>query len=116
MAYQPEVRPWGDFLVLDEGPGYCVKRIRVAAGHRLSYQRHRSRSEHWYVVSGAGLATLDGAELRLEPSTAVDVPVGTAHRLANDGAGDLVLVEVQTGEYCGEDDIVRIDDDYGRLE
>lgn len=115
MTYQPEVRPWGDYLVLDEGAGYLVKRMRISAGHRLSYQRHRSRSEHWYVVAGCGVATLDGATVRLGPGTTVDVPVGTAHRIASEGPDDLVLVEVQTGDYCGEDDIVRLDDDYGRL-
>lgn len=114
MADELEERPWGDFLVLGAGEGYLVKRIRVSPGHRLSYQRHQSRSEHWYVVAGSGSATLEGTEVRLSPYQSVEVPVGMAHRITNDGSTDLVLVEVQTGDYCGEDDIVRLEDDYGR--
>ena len=109
-------RPWGDYAVLDEGHDYKVKRITVAAGRRLSYQRHARREEHWLVVHGAGRVTLDGDESDVHPGSAVDVPVGAAHRIANTGTEPLIFIEVQRGDYFGEDDIVRLDDDYGRAE
>lgn len=87
----------------------------MRTGARLSYQRHARRSEHWFVVAGSGQATVDGAETRLAAGVVVDVPVGSAHRVANDGDTDLTFVEVQTGDYFGEDDIERLDDDYGRV-
>ncbi len=114
MAIQRGERPWGSYEVVDEGPGFQVKRLSVRPGQRLSYQRHSSRSEHWYVVSGHGVVTLDGAAVDVTPGTAVDVPVGMAHRAECVGDDDLVVIEVQTGSYLGEDDIERLDDDYGR--
>ncbi len=114
MVGEPSERPWGDYQVVDGGDGFRVKRIRVRAGQRISYQRHRSRAEHWFVVAGAGVATIDGAEERVELGSVVDIPVGTAHRVGNDGTTDLVFIEVQTGSYFGEDDIERLDDDYDR--
>jgi mannose-6-phosphate isomerase len=108
-------RPWGYFEILGGGIGYQVKRLCLHPGERLSYQRHTARSEHWYVVSGTGHATIDGDEVRIGPGDVVDVPVGTAHRVANIALqGDLVMIEVQTGSYFGEDDIERLADDYGR--
>ena len=110
-------RPWGDYTVLDEASDYKVKRIRVAVGKRLSYQRHARRSEHWLVVHGAGRVTLEGKKFDVLPGTAVDVPVGAAHRIANTGTTQpLIFIEVQRGDYLGEDDIVRLDDDYGRAD
>jgi mannose-6-phosphate isomerase len=109
-----EVRPWGAFLVLDDGPLGKVKRITVDPGQRLSYQLHHRRKEHWFVVSGTALVTLDGADHRLAPGEAIDIPVETAHRVTNPGEEPLVFVEVQQGDYFGEDDIERLDDDYGR--
>jgi len=113
-AAENDERPWGNYTVLDEGADYKVKRIAVVAGKRLSYQRHARRSEHWLVVHGAGRVTLDGKEIDVLPGSAVDVPVGTAHRIANTGTELLTFIEVQRGDYFGEDDIVRLDDDYGR--
>ena len=109
-------RPWGSYTVLDEGVGYKVKRIVVRPGRRLSYQLHELRSEHWFGVGGAGSVTLDGEVLTLRPGSAVDVPQGVPHRVANDGDEPLVFIEVQRGEYVGEDDIKRLADDFGRTD
>jgi len=115
MTSGSDQRPWGSYTVLDEATDYKVKRISVVAGKRLSYQRHARREEHWFVVHGIGRVTLDGAEFDVSPGTAVDVLTGVAHRIANtDTAQPLVFIEVQRGDYFGEDDIVRLDDDYGR--
>jgi mannose-6-phosphate isomerase len=107
-------RPWGNFTVLDESEGYKVKRIEVLAGKRLSYQKHARRAEHWFIVSGTAKITLDGAEIIKGAGEAVDIAVGTAHRVENPGAELLVFIEVQRGDYLGEDDIVRFEDDFGR--
>ena len=107
-------RPWGSFTVLDEGEGYKVKRIEVLPGKRLSYQRHAQREEHWTVVRGRALFTLDGEERLVSLGESVDIPVGAAHRVENPGEETLVFIEVQRGPYLGEDDIVRLNDDYGR--
>jgi mannose-6-phosphate isomerase len=109
-------RPWGYYQVVDRGEGFQVKRISVTGGERLSLQRHTARSEHWYVVSGQGLVTLDGADRHVGPGDTVDIPVGVAHRVAAVGADSLLFIEVQTGSYFGEDDVERIEDDYGRTE
>ena len=108
------VRPWGSYEVLAEADAFKVKTISVTPGGRLSYQRHERRAEHWFVVAGQGVVTLDGAERPVGAGDAVDVAVGAAHRIQNTGDGDLVFVEVQQGDYFGEDDIERLDDDYGR--
>jgi mannose-6-phosphate isomerase-like protein (cupin superfamily) len=110
-----EYRPWGFYDVLDEAPGFRVKRLCVRPGHRTSYQRHAERAEHWYVVSGRGRLTLDAADLDAGPGSSIDVPPGVAHRAANTGTADLVVIEVQTGSFLGEDDIERLADDYGRV-
>jgi len=109
-----ERRPWGTFTVLDERPEAKVKRLTVDPGERLSYQSHARRSEHWVVVSGTARVTLDGVDHDLGPGEAIDIPLGGAHRMTNPGADELVFVEVQLGDYFGEDDIVRYSDDYGR--
>jgi mannose-6-phosphate isomerase-like protein (cupin superfamily) len=114
MTGESDRRPWGDYLVLEDADDHKVKRITVQPGQRLSYQRHARRSEHWFVVSGEAVVTLDGTEHTITPGGSVDIPCGTAHRVANRGAADLVFIEVQHGDYFGEDDIVRLDDDYGR--
>ncbi len=115
-APEHDVRPWGSYTVLDDdAPDHKVKRITVAPGRRLSLQRHARRAEHWFVVSGTGLATVDGTERPVGPGDAVDVPRGAAHRIANTGQVDLVFIEVQRGDYFGEDDIVRLEDDFGRV-
>ena len=108
-------RPWGAYTVLAEAEGFKVKTLEVWPGQRLSYQWHSRRAEHWFVVGGEGVVTLDGDSIDVRRGDAVDVPLGTAHRIQNTGNVPLVLVEVQHGDYFGEDDIVRLDDDYGRL-
>lgn len=107
-------RPWGRYFSVDRGDGYQVKRIEVLAGKRLSYQTHAHRAEHWFVVQGEGVVTLEGVDMRLTPGEAIDIPLGAAHRMANPAADLLVFVEVQRGDYLGEDDIVRLSDDFGR--
>jgi len=109
-----ENRPWGHYDVLSDAADHKVKRIVVTPGHRLSYQRHERRSEHWFVISGLATVTLDGTDHQVPPGQAIDIPVGTAHRVRNDATDELVFVEVQHGTYFGEDDIERLEDDYGR--
>src|SRR6266481_1244652 len=101
-------RPWGTFTVIDEGENFKVKRIEVLPGKRLSYQKHAQRAEHWVVVSGSAKVTLDDKEITILAGEAVDVEIGTAHRVENPGAELLVFIEVQRGRYLGEDDIVRL--------
>ncbi|MGO9198187.1 MAG: phosphomannose isomerase type II C-terminal cupin domain [Acidimicrobiales bacterium] len=108
-------RPWGSYTVLDDAEGHKVKRIVVQPGHRLSYQLHSRRAEHWFVVAGEGAVTLDGEVVAVTAGRAVDVPIGTPHRIENTGECELVFIEVQHGEYFGEDDIVRLEDDFGRV-
>jgi mannose-6-phosphate isomerase len=110
-----DVRPWGTYTVVDEGPSHKVKRIVVGPGMRLSYQVHGRRSEHWFVIRGSGIATLDDRQIQVGPGVAIDVPRGLAHRIENVGSDDLVFIEVQHGDYFGEDDIVRLEDDFGRV-
>jgi mannose-6-phosphate isomerase len=107
-------RPWGSYTVLEDAPTHKVKRIEVLPGKRLSYQRHARRSEHWFMLSGTAEVTLDGVVHRLAAGAAIDIPRGAAHRIANPGSDDLVFVEVQHGDYFGEDDIERLEDDFGR--
>ena len=108
-------RPWGRFFVLDDRPDLKVKRIEVLPGRRLSLQRHRRRAEHWLVVAGRALVQRDEELLTLEPGDSVDIGRGQAHRLANPGPDLLAVIEIQRGDYFGEDDIERLEDDYGRL-
>ncbi|HQZ97376.1 MAG TPA: phosphomannose isomerase type II C-terminal cupin domain [Pyrinomonadaceae bacterium] len=108
-------RPWGTFTVLDEGENYKVKRIEVLPGKRLSYQRHSRRAEHWYVVRGIAKVTLNGVDILVDSGNAIDIAREDAHRVENPHAEEtLVFIETQTGDYFGEDDIVRLDDDFGR--
>ncbi|MGC9527447.1 MAG: phosphomannose isomerase type II C-terminal cupin domain [Limnospira sp.] len=109
-----ELRPWGSFTTLEEGPGYKIKRIEVNPGHRLSLQMHHHRSEHWIVVSGTAKVTCGDNEEVIFSNQSTYVPQCTNHRLENPGVIPLVLIEVQNGEYLGEDDIVRFQDDYSR--
>jgi|SRR4030095_12595724 mannose-6-phosphate isomerase-like protein (cupin superfamily) len=114
MSPRFDQRPWGSFTVLDEGPNFKVKRIEVLPGKRLSYQKHAQRAEHWVVVAGTAKVTLNDRETFVRLGEAVDIPVGTAHRVENPGADLLVFIEVQRGGYLGEDDIIRLHDDFGR--
>ena len=107
-------RPWGNFTVLDEGANYKVKRIEVLPQKRLSYQKHAQRAEHWMVVGGTALVTLDGEEITIRAGETIDIAVGAAHRVENREVEKLVLIEIQRGAYLGEDDIVRLQDDFGR--
>ena len=108
-------RPWGNYRVLDEGATYKVKRIEVLANKRLSYQKHAQRAEHWMVVGGRAKVTLDGAEHILNAGQTIDIPIGAAHRIENVGTEKLTFIEIQRGSYLGEDDIQRLQDDYGRV-
>lgn len=107
-------RPWGSFTVLDEGHGFKVKRIEVLPDKRLSYQKHAQRAEHWFIVKGVAKVTLDGKEIIRNAGEAIDIPLGAAHRIENPGQELMVFIEVQQGDYLGEDDIVRLQDDFGR--
>ena len=107
-------RPWGTYTVLEEDRGFKVKRIEVLPGKRLSYQKHAQRAEHWFVVEGTAKVTLDGEEIMVRAGEAIDIPIGAAHRVENPHEGNLVFIEVQRGNYLGEDDITRLEDDYGR--
>ena len=108
-------RPWGSYLVLFEEESFKVKRIEVLPGKRLSYQKHFRRAEHWFIVLGTGKVTLDGKDILVPAGKAIDIPVTTAHRIENPSEDMLVFIEIQRGDYFGEDDILRIEDDFGRI-
>jgi mannose-1-phosphate guanylyltransferase/mannose-6-phosphate isomerase len=108
-------RPWGSYQSLDTGDRYQVKRIVVKVGGRLSLQKHHHRSEHWIVVHGTALVTVDNIEKIVHENESIYIPIGATHRMENPGRIPLELIEVQTGSYLGEDDIVRIQDDYRRF-
>lgn len=108
-------RPWGTYTVLQEHPGFKIKRIEVNPGGRLSLQMHHHRSEHWIVVSGMAKVVNGDAELFVRTNESTYIPAGFKHRLENPGMLNLVMIEVQSGEYMGEDDIVRFEDAYGRV-
>lgn len=112
--HQRVYRPWGDYEHIDAGDGYQVKRITVRAGGKLSLQSHRHRAEHWVVVSGTAKVTVDGEDFTLSANQSTYIPLGAVHRLENPGETPLELIEVQSGSYLGEDDIVRYEDVYGR--
>jgi mannose-6-phosphate isomerase len=109
-------RPWGSYTVLEEQPTYKVKRLEVLPGQRLSYQKHEKRSEHWVIVAGRAIVTLEGKDVDLSPGQSIDIPRGAPHRIANPGIDLLTIIEIQNGDYFGEDDIIRLEDDYGRVE
>lgn len=111
-----EARPWGTFEnLLDED--YCkVKKLIVKSNQRLSYQYHHKRSEHWIIVQGSALVTLDDERRVLNPGDHIFIPIGSKHRIHNNTLEDLIFIEVQCGAYFGEDDIVRLSDDYKRCE
>jgi mannose-6-phosphate isomerase len=109
-------RPWGTFTVLDEGETYKVKRIEVLPGKRLSYQKHSRRAEHWMIVEGEAKVTLNDQEITLGVGETIDIPIEAAHRVENPHDADqLVFIEIQRGSYLGEDDIVRLQDDFNRV-
>jgi mannose-1-phosphate guanylyltransferase/mannose-6-phosphate isomerase len=109
-----DTRPWGTWEVLATGAGYTLKRIVVNPGARLSLQYHEFRAEHWTLVQGCAEAEVDGVSHPLVAGEHIFIPLGAHHRIRNTGAGPLVFIEVQTGEYLDEHDIIRVQDDYGR--
>lgn len=110
-----EHRPWGFFEILADEENHKVKRITVEPGCRLSLQKHRRRKEHWCFVTGEGVVVVDSREERVRPGYSVDIPSGALHRIINTGKEKVVFIEVQLGSYFGEDDIERVEDDYGRI-
>lgn len=110
-----ETRPWGSYYVLDGGIGFQVKRLVVKPQGRLSLQSHEHRSEHWTVVSGEATVTVGDRVKRMIRGEAIDIPLGERHRLENFGESDVEVIEVQFGDYLGEDDIIRYDDVYDRI-
>jgi mannose-1-phosphate guanylyltransferase/mannose-6-phosphate isomerase len=114
-SHTTEHRPWGSFTRLEDGPSYRIKRITVPPGRRLSLQMHHHRSEHWVVVQGTAKVTIDDEVRLLRKGESTFVPIGAVHRLENPGLVPLDIIEVQIGEYIGEDDIVRFKDDYHRI-
>ena len=114
MSIYTENRPWGSFTVLDEGEGFKVKRISVNPGHKLSLQYHHHRSEHWTVVQGEASVTVGEDIKKVKVNESVYIPLKEKHALANEGEELMQLIEVQVGDYLGEDDIVRLEDSYGR--
>jgi mannose-6-phosphate isomerase len=109
-----EERPWGSFTILEDLDTHKVKRLVVKPGQRLSYQLHHKRAEHWVVVAGTATVTIDDVVSDVPTGQNVEIPLEAKHRVENRGDVDLEFVEVQTGTYFGEDDIVRLEDDYGR--
>ena len=109
-----ETRPWGSFHVLDEHPGFKVKRIVVTKGGRLSLQSHKHRAEHWTVVNGIATVTVGDKVTKLKRAESIDIPQGARHRLENFDSDLVEVIEVQFGDYLGEDDIIRYEDVYKR--
>lgn len=114
MSSEHDERPWGCYTVLDDSVSHKVKRIEVRPGRRLSYQRHQHRAEHWFVVRGSAEVTLDDEVRDVSAGEAIDIPRRSAHRIANTGSEELVFIEVQHGDSFAEDDIERLEDDFGR--
>jgi mannose-1-phosphate guanylyltransferase / mannose-6-phosphate isomerase len=114
VAHNRLYRPWGFYESLIQGDRFQVKRIVVTPGHRLSLQKHFHRAEHWVVVNGTAQVTRNDEVLIVHENESVYLPMGCVHRLENPGKIPLTLIEVQAGAYLGEDDIVRLEDTYGR--
>ena len=107
-------RPWGTYQVLHTSDIAQVKEITVKAGARLSYQTHQKRAEHWFITEGPAVVTIDGVTKTLQVGESIDIGIGIAHRMAAPDSNGVTFIEVQTGTYFGEDDIVRLEDDFGR--
>ena len=114
MIGEKDTRPWGTWMVLDEGDGFKVKRITVDPMQRLSYQTHEHRAENWVVAAGTCTAVIDGETVVATAGQSIYVEIGQAHRITNMHDEVLEIIEVQLGAYTGEDDICRLEDDYGR--
>lgn len=109
-----DIRPWGRYEVLQKAPDYQVKRIEVNPGARFSLQKHFRRAEKWIITSGEGIATVGTQEVPVKRGTVIQVALNEVHRMHNTGKAPLVMIEVQLGDYFGEDDIERLSDDYAR--
>ena len=109
-----EIRPWGYYQILGEDKRYKVKSIVVNPNSMLSYQTHQFRQEHWLVVEGSGEALINGTSQSLRPGSNLTIGAGVPHRLINNTSEPLVVIEIQTGSYFGEEDIIRLQDEYGR--
>jgi mannose-6-phosphate isomerase-like protein (cupin superfamily) len=110
-----ELRPWGFYEILADASDHKVKRITVHPGKRLSLQRHQRRSEHWHMVAGQAVVSVDGQDVELGPGDSVNIHCGATHRVHNPGDHPVIFIEVQRGDYFGEDDIERLADDFGRV-
>ena len=109
-----DTRPWGGYTVLFKGPDYQVKRIEIKPGLRFSLQKHFKRAEKWIVISGSGVAIVGTKKVPVKRGSIIEVSVEEVHRMHNTGAEPLIFIEVQFGEYLGEDDIQRLEDDFQR--
>ena len=114
MSDDKSVRPWGRYEVLSSSDIHQVKNVYVLPGKRLSYHRHQKRAEHWFIVAGDARITLDGDAFEMSAGDSIDIEIGAAHRIENIGTDELIFTEIQTGTYFGEDDIERLEDDFGR--
>ena len=115
ISLKSEERPWGRFFIIDEQSTYKLKRIEVDPGKRLSYQYHKKRSEVWIIIKGKGTITLNDKVKEYSKGETILIPQGMKHRIENNTKYKVVFIEIQTGSYFGEDDIVRLEDDYGRI-
>ena len=111
---ESEERPWGLFYVIHDEKKYKIKRIEVNPGQRLSYQYHNKRSEVWIIIQGEGTVLLNDNKINYSKGDTIEIPQGVKHRIENNGSEKTIFIEVQTGTYFGEDDIVRLQDDYNR--
>ena len=109
-----DIRPWGEFQVIDCGDGFQVKRITVLPGKRLSLQSHKFRKEHWVVSIGEAEVEIDNKISRLKIAESIDIPLGAIHRLSNKSKSKLIIIEIQFGSNLSEDDIIRYEDDFNR--
>ena len=110
-----EERPWGNYTVLYSDGTCQVKKLVVNPGKRISLQSHKYRSEHWFIVSGEGIAEFDGEKIEVSPGDSIDIPVGSKHRISCGASRPLIFMEIQTGSSFNEDDIIRYEDDFGRM-
>ena len=114
MSKDESIRPWGHYDILLDSNECKVKKIVVKSGQRLSYQYHHKREEHWTVVKGEAIVTLNGTDIVIKAGEHIHIPLKAKHRISNKTNEDVIFIEVQYGSYFGEDDIVRVEDDYER--
>lgn len=114
MSKDESIRPWGHYDILLDSNECKVKKIVVKSGQRLSYQYHHKREEHWTIVKGEAVVTLNGNDILVKAGEHIHIPLNAKHRIANKTDEDVIFIEVQYGSYFGEDDIIRVEDDYER--